>query len=311
MNGLIAPEIVVPAPPDAAPIHDGRRARPSLLLFAALAGSSYIASHYIAVDHHPYMIALHGLFASTLLLILIDRDKSFATPRRHWGPLAYCGAGVAATPFLTLYGSQIVSPGLAAVLVISNALMIALLSWLLGRKRFTPVQVVAMAAGFGGVVAVTLAQGNVEGRPEGVAALLLAAALIATMTIVFEPTVRELGAVAATKRNFALSFIVALGVAAGGGLLDFHSAGQSALGLVYGLCSVGAPILLFNVGMRLVGAADAANYKLLIPFFALLYAALGFGELPDPGSTVAAGVVVASVAVYQRASIREERNPQP
>ncbi len=288
--------------------HDGRRARPVLILFAAFAGSSYVASHYIAFDHHPYLISVHGLFASALFLTILDRDRSFATPRRFWWPVIFCGVGVAATPFLVLYATRLVSPGLAAVLVISNALIIAVLSWLLGRKRFNATQVIAMLVGFGGVVGVTVTQGNMEGRPEGVAALLTTALLIGLMTIVYEPVVQELGAVAATKRNFALSFVIAFLVATGAGLLDFHSVGQTAFGILYGLLSLGAPILLFNVGMRLVGAADAANYKLLIPFFALVYAAIGFGEWPDALSLVAAAVVVASVAVYQRASLQEERN---
>lgn len=288
--------------------HDGRRARPALILFAALAGSSYVASQMIALDHHPYLVAVHGLFSGALFLTLIDKDRGFATPRRHWWPLLFCGVGVAATPFLVLFGTRLVSPGLGAVLVISNVLIIAVLSWLLGRKRFTRSQIVSLAIGFAGVIVVSGAQANVEGQPEGVAALLGAALLIGLMTIVYEPTVQELGAIGATKRNFVVSFAIAFAIAGGSGLLSFHSIGQSLLGLGFGLFSVSAPILLFNVGMRLVGAADAANYKLLIPFFALLYAAVGFGKWPDPLSAVAAAVVVGSVAIYQRSAMEDERS---
>jgi drug/metabolite transporter (DMT)-like permease len=287
---------------------DRRRARSILLLFAALAGTSYIASRYMAVDHHPYMVALHGLFAGAVLMTLIDRDRSIATPRRHIGPVLFVGAGVATTPYLVLKGSLLVTPSLAAVLVISNALTIALFSWLLGRKRFTPAQVAALLTGFAGVVAVSWDQGTWGGAPTGVAYLLATSILIAAMTIVYEPTVRELGAVGATKRNFLVSFAVASCVAAGSGLLHFHSVAQSLLGVSFGLFSVTLPILLFNVGMRLIGAADAANFKLLIPLFALLYGVLLLGETPGALSTAAGGVIVASVAFYQRAARLAERS---
>lgn len=66
-----------------------------------------------------------------------------------------------------------------------------------------------------------------------------------------------------------------------------------------GAFSIGTSVALFNTGMSKIGAADAAVFKLMIPFFALIYGIIFLGEIPGVSTGVGALVVILSVAIYQ------------
>lgn len=279
------------------------KARAPLVVFAAMAATGYIMSRFIEPGT-TYIFAVHSLISSAIFMIAIDRRRGFAIAKPDRAPIIFAGCGLAVIPFLVLEGSRAVSPSLASILVISNALMIAVMTWALGRNTFNHRQVVALITGFAGVVWISFEQGNVSGRPVGVVYLLVAATLIAMTTVAMERTVQKIGGLAATKRMMMAAVpvgIIILLITDHG--VVFHSPTQSALGFLFGLISLGAPVLLFNVGMSMIGAADAANYKLLIPFFALLYGAIVIGETPEPELAVAGLVTVVSVALYQRAGV--------
>ncbi len=294
MNTVVDPAVQV---------FDGKtvlKARLHLLAFAACAGTGYIMSRMADLDHGTYSFALHAITASALMSIIVSGSLTIKTPSCDVAPILYCGFGTAIVPFLILTASKVVSPSLSAAIVISNALMIAVMSWILGRKRFSSGQVISLFAGFIGVLLIGSIRGAMAGELTGVAYLLMAAFLIATMTIALEKTVKTLGALETTRRVFMISFLVGLVIATLTGDLMFYSMEQSVKGLLFGVMGLGAPVLFFNMGMSVVGAADATSFKLLIPFFAFLYAMILLGEIPDTVSALAEILIVVSVAMYNR-----------
>jgi drug/metabolite transporter (DMT)-like permease len=213
--------------------------------------------------------------------------------------IAFNGAGSPLVVFLVLGGARVVTPSLASILVNFNVLVIALLVWILGRKKFSAIQLVALATGFAGIVWISLERGSLGGEAEGVAYLLIGSVLIATVTVAIERPVVDLGAVAVTRWSFWIGFIVSFIAMIITGQVKFHSLEQSGLAIITGGLSLGAPVLLFNLGMSKLGSADAAAFKLLIPFFALTYGFLILGQIPNLSSAIAGVLVIVSVAVYQ------------
>lgn len=274
-----------------------------LTLFAVLAGSSYVISRLILADGYAGSIGVSsiGVVFSTLGFIALDRPRSELKLRRvDLVALTFAGLSIFCAPFLILEGSKSVSPSLAAALVVSNAIFIALFARFLGRKRFTPRQVGAITLGFAGVMAVSFDQGLARGDIYGVAVLIAAAISIALTTIIFESSVIRLGALRATKLAFIVASAPTIFVALGFGLVDFTDTRQIALGALFGILGLGGPVVAFNEGMRRLGSADAATFKLLVPFFAFAYGYFFFDETPGVVSAVAAISIVGALALYHR-----------
>lgn len=280
---------------------EGSRAMAYVFLVAASAmfASGYPLARAVDASYGMDMLVAQGMVVSAILLSLTPGKFAGSGMRPHIWPIVFNGVGSAATCFMVMEGSRVITPSLAAVIVISNALMVAALAWALGRKKFTAPQLVALCAGFAGVVWVSVERGALGGQALGVAYLLMAAALIALMTIAIEKPLAQAGGVAVTRMSFWIAAVVSIGVLVCTGRFASLTAGHAAVAVFFGVICTGVPSLLFNEGMIRVGSADAAAFKLLIPVFAFVYGVGMLGESPSASSLVGGLLVVASVAAYQ------------
>lgn len=289
---------VRPAPPLAE-----RRSDPLswaiLTLASSMFATGYIIARAVSDEGGTEMFVAQALFAAALFMSLTGRAGR-PVRRAHFWPILLNGALTPFIVFLVLEGSKVITPSLAAIIVISNALLIALFSWALGRKRFTPPQVAALLSGFAGVVWISLDRGALGGEFSGMVMLALASVLVAVVTVAVERPAMELGGMVVTRWVFRAAFVSAAAAVAVSGGMRFHSVEQTALAFALGVFSMGLPVLFFNVGMGRIGAADAAPFKLLIPFFALGYGALILDEAPSPSSAAAGLLVMSSLAAYHR-----------
>lgn len=275
-----------------------------LLGSSALFATGYIIARAIDPAGGMDMFVTQAMLAGAIMLTVMKRRSKKPFGRRHIAPILVNGVGTPVIVFLVLEGSRVITPSLAAIIVISNALLIALFTWALGRKRFTTTQTAALVTGFLGVVWISMERGALGGEWRGVLFLLAASALIAAVTVALENTVIETGGMLATRWIFWTAFAsCAFWVIFISGV-RFYSIEQTGLALALGVFGMGAPVLMFNVGMGRIGAADAAAFKLLIPLFALIYGFLLIGETPTVSSGLAGLVVISSVGVYQYKSSR-------
>lgn len=270
-----------------------------LALSSSMFATGYIIARAVEKDGGMDMFVTQALFAAAVFLTFTGRAGR-PVRREHLGPILLNGCLTPFIVFLVLEGSRVITPSLAAIIVISNALLIALFSWALGRKRFTAAQTASLVTGFLGVVWISLDRGALGGELSGVAMLALASVLVAVVTVAVERPAMELGGMVVTRWIFRAAFAAAAVTVTAAGGIRFHSMEQTALAFALGVFSMGLPVLFFNVGMGRIGAADAAPFKLLVPFFALGYGVLILGEAPSAGSAAAGLVVISSVAAYQR-----------
>lgn len=280
---------------------DRKEAYIALVAASALFASGYIFARGINPEAGTGMFVVQAMFSCAFTMTLFGgaRRPGARVTRRALAAVGFNGVGSPVIVYLVMEGSQVVTPSLAAILVISNVLMIAALTWALGRKRFTAAQLGALVTGFGGIIWISLGNGSLGGGGRGVISLLAAAVLIAALTVAIERPIVSIGWAAITRWSFWVAAVFSASVALITGSFGFHSPGQTALALGQGAMALGAPVLMFNMGISRLGSADAAAFKLLIPFFALIYGVVMLGEIPDPGLALAGLVVVGSVAVYQ------------
>ena len=278
----------------------------SLIIASAMFASGYPLARAINPAAGVDMMILQGMLAGSIILTLLGKKESKLEKGHGW-PMLFNGVGSTVTAFLIMEGAKVISPALAAVIVISNSIMVAGFSWLMKRKSFTIVQAAALLAGFAGVVWISLERGVLAGEILGVLYLLLAAVLIALMTMAIENPVKESGGSAITRWSFWVSFAVTAILVAVTGRLHFFSLEQTGLAIFFGVVATGAPSLLFNEGMGKVGAADAAAYKLLIPVFAFVYGIALMGEIPNLSAIAASLLVIFSLGVYQVSNQADSR----
>ena len=134
--------------------------RRAWLAFAAMSliwGIPYLLIR-IAVRHGvtPGFLAFGRVaLAAIVLLLLAWRAGSLRTLRGHWGVMLFYAVAEIVIPFsLIAFGEQRVSSSLAAILISTTPLFAALIAVRFNvSERPTPVRVVGLVAGFGGVVA--------------------------------------------------------------------------------------------------------------------------------------------------------------
>ena len=283
----------------------------ALAVSSALYAIGYVLARYIDPASGAGMFTAQAMFFSWLTLFLFAKSPSLRKPTfAGWAAMAFNGVAGPFTVYLIMLGSMSVTPALSSLIVISNVLFIALIARALGRKRFVGAQAPALAVGFAGVAYISAAHGALYGDPRGTLFLTLASLMIAASTIVIERPLAEVGWAPVSRWVSAISAVTAvLAIAIQGGL-HFHSPSQTGLAIIMGVFSLGAPGILYSRGMSILGSADTAVFKLLIPFFSLLYGAAIFREIPDPGS-FAAGLLVAGalMAYHYSGHVRAETVP--
>ncbi len=277
-----------------------RGAHLALVISSAFFASGYILARAIDPEVGMWMfVAQAMLFCALTLSFFGQRGAKPRVSGRAVFAIFFNGASSPIIVFMVMEGSRLVTPALASIIVISNVLMIAGLARALGRKRFTTSQVVALFTGFLGIIWISVERGSLSGEGTGVVYLLASAVIIAVVTISIEKSVVKIGWAKVTQWSFWVGFAIAFIAVIATGQFKFHSPLQTALAVVVGSLSLGAPVLLFNLGMSRIGSADAAAFKLLIPFFALIYGAIFLGQTPNINSSAAGLLVVGSLAVYQ------------
>jgi len=276
-----------------------------LTLGSALYAMNYIWARYVhpIASGDPNMgmmvfVAQASFFTWLTLFIFLRGGPKQKPSLAHWGAMAFNGASGPVILTLILKGSILVTPSLSSIIVVSNVLIIAVIARAIGRKRFVGAQVPALIGGFIGVGWISASRGGFHGEAVGVGLLAIAAVLIAAATLTIEKPIKQLGWAPVTRWVSAVAVVASYGGLAALGEIRILSLSQTALSAVMGVFSLGLAGILFSIGLFRLGSADTSVFKLLIPFFSLIYGAALFGEIPDLGSFVAGLMVVGALAVY-------------
>jgi drug/metabolite transporter (DMT)-like permease len=299
---------------------DERRAVLFLVISAAGFGGTWVAAPWATDEIQPLTVACLRFAIAALTLLAWCRIRGIPTTlSRADLPLV---VGVAATSVvgynvLFLYGVTLAPASHGAVIVPG---LIPMATLLLGRAalgaRASARQVGGVALSIAGLALVVgPALGGSDTAPLGDLLFAISAAVWAVYTLIGRAATVRVDPAVLTLFGTALgaAAFVPLALAAPGGPGNLGDAGVRALASVVYLGSIGTVVsfVAFLQGVRLIGAARASAFTVLIPVFGLSLTVTLLGEPLTPLALVGAGVVLVGLRITQLAGRGPAAAPEP
>jgi drug/metabolite transporter (DMT)-like permease len=262
----------------------------------------------------PFAKALVGGVSATLLAGLlylgsgvglwfarIYRDRGFSTPnlaRREWPWLAGAIAfGGVVAPILLMYGLKQTSAGNASLLLNLEAVLTAILAWVVFRENADRRIVLGMTLIVaGGVVLAWPANGVSSGGTSG--ALAVAGACLCWAidnNLTRKVSASDAVFIAGTKGLVAGAINVTLALSFGADLPPWSTIGSA---MTIGLLGYGVSLVLFVLALRELGAARTGAYFSTAPFIGAAIAIAAFHESASPAFWIAATLIAIGVWLH-------------
>lgn len=258
----------------------------------------------------PYLIAFFRFSIASLILVpVMAFRRSLRLPPMNdllfFVFLAFCAVAPTA---LIVMGIERTNSVVAAILINSNALMVAVLAPLLISEVMTYQKIFGFGIGFIGVLFVVLNGSNPFLNADTIyifgALLLLLGALFGAINKVYAKAyVRKYDGLYVTFFSVTLgSLLLALFTASQGGFAALPSATPSALlaMVVIGLISTAIPWVIWNSSLKHLDAHVAASFNLLIPVFAALYSFVFLAEAFTVWMLLGLVLISAGIYIVQR-----------
>jgi drug/metabolite transporter (DMT)-like permease len=269
------------------------------LASAALFGASTPLAKVLLGEIAPVMLAAVLYLGSGfgLALCLAFREPSAPVAKTDWPWLAGAiAAGGVAGPLLLMYGLAITAASTAALLLNLEAVLTAVLAWLVFRENVDRRVFLGMLSIVAGGVLLSWEQmpraGNIAG-PLLVAAACLAWAIDNNLTR--KVSGGDAIKIACLKGLVAgtINLLIALGAGA-----SFPSAVPLGLAAAVGLLGYGVSLVLFIMSLRHLGTARTAAYFSVAPFFGAALALLLLSEQPTLPFWMAAALMALGVWLH-------------
>lgn len=276
------------------------------LAAALLFGAAAPLAKLLLVEISPWLLAALLYLGSGAGLLLLRRLRRSPPVRLRPGETRWLAgavlAGGVAGPVLLMLGLAGMPASQASLLLNGEAVLTALLAWVVFREnvdRRVALGMLAIVAG-GVVLAWPQQQAGAAGR----SALLVLGACLAWAidnNLTRKIALADASWIAMVKGLAAGSTNLALAFALGAAWPPLPLAGAAAL---LGFFSYGVSLVLFVLGLRALGTARTGAYFSVAPFFGALLAVLALGEPVDWRLAVAA--VLMGIGVWLHLTERHE-----
>ncbi len=236
------------------------------------------------------------VLAAAVLLALAGRAGTLRSLRGRWRWLAAYAVVEIAVPFpLIAFGEQHVSSSLAAIVIASVPLIIAVLAVRFDHaERPTRLRLAGLLIGFGGVV--VLVGIDVAGQPDellGTAAILVAAVGYAIGPLILKHRLLDLDQVATMGASLGLAALALTPLA----ILTAPSAAPTGDALasvaVLGLFCTALAFVVFSALIREAGPSRALVITYVNPVVAVALGVAVLGERPGPGAVAGLLLILA------------------
>jgi len=272
-----------------------------LLLLGAIWGASFMFQRVAAPEFGTAALAeLRLALGAVILLPFLWRERH-KFPNSVWPKLALIGIINSAVPFaLFAYAAQHAPAGIGAITNAMAVLFTALFAVLMFGERIGWKRGLALFVGFSGVV--VLASAKTAGASIGaavvagtVAAMLygIGANLVRRHLVGLPPI-----AVAAATLSFASLSVLPFAIF----YWPDHAISNQAIGaaVALGVLCTGIAYALYYRLIARIGAPRAVTVTYLVPLFAVGWAWMLLGEAPTVPMTIAALLILGSVAASQK-----------
>ena len=257
-----------------------------------------------------WFAALRGLVAGVALLLLAGAQRRPAPEGlRAWGQITLLGLVNGTIAFAAMFAGVVgLATGTAAVLANAQPLLILVPAWWLYGEEMSPRTVMAMVAGFAGLVLVAVPGGGGDG-----ALLSLTAAAAITAGTLLSRRLGGLDVVVITGWHFVIGGLAGAVLAAvveGAPGIAWTPRFVAALGLL-SLVGTAAAFVIWFTEVQRARLDLLSAWTFLTPVFGIILAALVLGEKPDGWTAVGLFTVLAALWVILRPSRGRTRPLHP
>ncbi|HOO03286.1 MAG: DMT family transporter [Methanomassiliicoccales archaeon] len=278
-----------------------RHAQGPLLLAGMLWGTSFVAGKVGVEGTDPYLFtALRSAVAALSLvpmLFLADFDRSLLRSKAVWGISFLNATGL----LLQNVGLTYTTASNTVLLVDINVVIVAVLAALLLRERLDRRTVAGLVLGMAGVgLIATKGDPATLGGGSGLGDLLaFSAGVVWAFYIVLTTKELRKGHRLVPFTSAVIMLTAVLSVPVGLLMAEDRSVGTGGLALaVYlGLFCTTVAFMLYNWGLRALGATQTSIILLVEMVFGLGFSFLLLGERPDPMSALGGALILLAIAV--------------
>lgn len=270
-------------------------------LLGAIWGASFMFMRVAAPEFGATpLVAIRLALGAAILLPFLWRERN--TFDRHlWPRLALIGAINSAIPFtLFAWAAQHAPAGVGAITNSMAVLFAALVAFLFYGEKIGPRRVVALAAGFAGVI--VLASGKVAGASIGlpVAAGTTAALLYGVGGNLVKRHLAGLPATAVAAATLSCAALMTAPFAIAQWPQHAISATSWAAVAALGVLCTGVAFVMYYRLIARIGASRAATATYLVPLFGVAWAWLLLDEPLTLTMGIAGALILGSVVLSQR-----------
>lgn len=247
----------------------------------------------------PWMLAGLLYLGSGIGLGVYRQLRGATRPRLNPGEMRWlvaavlCGGGLA--PVLLMYGLSAMAASHVALLLNAEAVLTALLAWIVFKENFDRRIAAGMAAIVAGALLLSWPQPQALAGPQGVTSLwpVLAVTLACFFWALDNNFTRKVALadaswIACVKGLAAGATNLSLAFATGAAL---PGVATTSAAMLVGLLAYGVSLALFVLGLRHLGAARAGAYFSIAPFVGALFSVLFLAEPVSWQLLAAAGLM--------------------
>jgi drug/metabolite transporter (DMT)-like permease len=290
-----------------------------LLLTALIWGTNYAVTKFALEDFLPLAFSGPRFVIASLCMtaVLFFSKQSFKVERKHLLPMFLYGVcSVAINQSLFSVGISYTKAGNAALILSTSPIFTAIISRLRKHEQFSPRAVAGLFVAFAGIAIIILSgtkEVNFHESLTGDLLLLIAAVFWATYTVGTGQFAHIYGSLKTATIMMLLGTPVLLLISAPtlmkqnwAGIRGISWAGMTASGVL----SLAVCFILWNYGVKRIGATRTSIYSNVQPIVALLTAWPMLGEVPTLGQISGAGITFAGVYLVRRGMIARTKAQQ-
>jgi drug/metabolite transporter (DMT)-like permease len=290
-----------------------------LLLTALIWGTNYAVTKFALEDFLPLAFSAPRFLIASLCMaaVLFFSQQGFNIERKHLLPMFLYGvSSVAINQSLFTIGISYTKAGNAALILSTSPIFTAIISRLRKHEHFSKRGILGLFIGFAGI-AVIILSGNKEVNFResliGDLLLLLAAVFWATYTVGTGQFAHIYGSLKAATIMMLMGTPVLLLFSAPT-LIQQDWGGARAISwtgmIASGILSLALCFILWNHGVKRIGATRTSIYSNVQPIVALLTAWPMLGEVPTLGQILGAGVTFAGVYLVRRGMLAQTKEQE-
>ncbi len=282
----------------------------ALLFIAVVWALNFTVIKYSLAEIDPVVFnGLRFIFAAGLMwIVLFRKGQQFTVPKKDWLPLfATAVLGNVIYQFLFIYGMDLTLAANAAVMLGTIPIWVALISHFSGQERMNIYKVLGVIFAFAGIILIMA--GGAEGFSfetetfSGDLLILFGALVLAAYTVISKYFLKRYTPIQFTTIETTIGGVILLACAIPGILTtDWSTVSAAAYGgVVYsGLLAIGAAFLVWNYGIKTLGAVHTSTFQNLVPVLGVFFGIVLLNEQLTPLQYIGSTLVVIGIILARK-----------